>query len=375
MPRKYLTGILISVITLIIYLFFCKKEFEILHYFMPLANSFLHAKIDISGYDYLNELVASHGKSYVVYPPMPAILLVPFALIYNMSLSQVYPMIAFAALSGFFFYLFLIRLTSSKNSLSLTILLLFGTNFFMTSLIGRSWYFAHVCAVLLMAISLLFASKRNTFWSGFFLALAFLSRLPTLLAFPFLLFLIKPKLKQSLSFFVPIFVAVLLFGLYNYARFGSIFETGYSLIPGVLEEPWFKEGIFSWTYIPRNLEAILAYLPKFSNEFPFVILTSKGMALWATTPAFLMILFALKNKLTQVALVTFVLVMLPSFMHGSVGFSQFGYRFSLDAILILITGLVPAIERFPRLGYILISASIIINFYAVWLFYLGIFKP
>ncbi|MCV4933129.1 hypothetical protein OFC23_32155, partial [Escherichia coli] len=44
---------------------------------------------------------------------------------------------------------------------------------------------------------------------------------------------------------------------YNYARFGSFLDFGYSRIPGVLAEPWYNHGIFSIYYIPRQIWEML----------------------------------------------------------------------------------------------------------------------
>ena len=51
-----------------------------LDYFVPLADAFLHGQLGLAaeppsgGY---NELVPLNGRLYVVYPPMPAVVLVP----------------------------------------------------------------------------------------------------------------------------------------------------------------------------------------------------------------------------------------------------------------------------------------------------------
>ena len=50
-----------------------------LDYFVPLADAFLHGRLGlIDAPSWLNEVVpAAGGLAYVVYPPMPAILLTP----------------------------------------------------------------------------------------------------------------------------------------------------------------------------------------------------------------------------------------------------------------------------------------------------------
>ena len=60
-----------------------------------------------------------------------------------------------------------------------------------------------------------------------------------------------------------------------------------------------------------------------------------------------------------------VLVLLPDLMHGSWGFAQFGYRFILDAmpILLLLLGLAWR-ERVPLAGRAAIVYSVAITAYA-----------
>jgi hypothetical protein len=306
---------------------------------------------------------------------MPAFALIPFVLVFKLRLSQVFPQIIYASLAGVVYYLFLNKIAKPKIALTLTALLLFGTNFFMTSLIGRSWYFAHICAVLFLALALYFSVSKKPLLTGLFYIFAALSRLPVFLALPALLYFLKPQKKDWLKLFVPIALGVLIYFAYNYVRFGSIIETGYSLIPGVLAEKWFSKGIFSLWYIPRNLEAIFIYLPKIIPQFPFIKISSQGMALWLTTPALLLIVFSFKNRTSKVMLLTSILILVPSLIHGTVGFSQFGYRFSLDAILLLLVALIPAFEERPRLAIALIAISVFINLFAVLSFYLGYFKP
>lgn len=375
MKKNWTVAFFIFLLTLIVYFIFCKKTYEELHYFLPLANSILHGHIDVKCVVNLNELVNHGGKCFVVYPPAPALVLLPFTLLFGMKLSQVYPQILLSAGAGAIFYLFLTKLTKPKNALVLSLLLVFGTNFFMTSMIGRSWYFAHICAVSFLTFALYFARDKKPYLSGIFLVLAGLSRLPVFLAFPALLYLIQPKKSDYFKFLLPLICGALLFALYNFLRFESIFQTGYSLIPGVLDEPFFREGIFSIAYIPRNLEAIFISLPDFSRKFPFVVPNYASMSLFLTTPALILLFASFKNKLSRVMILTSLLVLIPSFLHGTIGFSQFGYRFSLDCILLLIVALIPALEKLPRFFYLLFVLSILINFYIVILFYFGIFSP
>ena len=60
-----------------------------------------------------------------------------------------------------------------------------------------------------------------------------------------------------------------------------------------------------------------------------------GMSLFLTTPAFLFVFAGLRDVRRSAAIAATALAaglaLLPDVTHGTVGFAQFGYRFSIDA--------------------------------------------
>ena len=373
--------LIIFLISLTVLVFFAQKSFQHMNYFVPLADAILHGRIDVSQTGAMNELVPYAGKWFVVYPPMPALAVLPFVLIWGLGFNQVIASILFAAAAIALFFILTTKFTKKIwVGLALTALFGFGTNFFYTSLIGSSWYIAHVLAVFFLICALLMSINQKPSLSGMFLSFAFLSRLPTILAFPVLLYFLlsksKTRFKTLLWFALPIVSAIIIFALYDYLRFGSITQTGYSLIPGVLQEPWYKEGIFNLSYIPRQLSVLFLAFPKITGDFPYFLPSSVGMALWITTPALLLLfLVKFKDKALKWFLLTALLVAFPSLIHGTVGFTQFGYRFSLDYILFLLLPLAFVFERLGKLWtWIFVSISIAVNLWVVILFYLKIFS-
>lgn len=381
--KKFWFFLIIFIVVLIIYILFAQKGFQNYHYFVPLANSILHGRLDVEPTPSMNELVPVNGKYYVVYPPMPAIILLPVVLFTGENLNQVWPSVFIAALAVAFFHLLAKRFTKKEwVSILLTLLFGFGTNFFLSSLIGFGWFFAHVVAVLFMILGLLAAAHQKPLLAGLGLSAAFLSRLPTILALPVFVYLILQDKKRNeyfqnlLKFFSPIFFMIIIYGLYNFYRFDNVFQTGYSLIPGVLQEPWYQKGVFDISYIPRQLEVIFLAMPKISLSFPFLMPSVRGMALWLTTPALLLIFFTrIRQKVNVYFLASALLVALPSLMHGTTGFNQFGYRFSLDFIVLL---LIPLVASFQRVGWkvaaLTLGFSLVINFWVATLFYLKEFS-
>lgn len=380
--KKISVALIVFILSLIVYLLFCQKTHQNLDYFVPLAHSFLHGRLDVQPRPELNELVLSHGKYFVVYPPAPAVILLPLVAIWGLNFNQVWASVVLAAGAMALFYL-LAREFTKKDTIALAVTALFGfgTNFFFTTLSGSSWYFAHICAVFFMVLGLFLAVRKHPLLAGVSFALMFLSRLPTFLALPVFVYLIISKNKKNrsratLEFLLPIIVAIIIFAFYNWARFGSFTQTGYSLIPGVLQEPWFQRGIFSFSYVPRQLQAIFWSFPQISTRLPFFLPSRYAMALWLTTPALILLIFVkLKDRITRWFLLSALLVAIPSLLHGTVGFTQFGYRFSLDFIVLLLVPLIFVFEKLNwRIWAIFVGLSIAINLWVAILFVLKIFS-
>ena len=101
-----------------------------------------------------------------------------------------------------------------------------------------------------------------------------------------------------------------------------------------------------------------------------------GMSLFLTTPAFLWAFAALReirrDLVVAATAAAALLALLPDLLHGTVGFQQFGYRFSIDAQPFLVAlsiggdGLAAgAWRRRPSLLFaVAIALSLAINLYA-----------
>jgi hypothetical protein len=319
------------------------------NHFVYLADAFLHGRLGVTGSGTaLQELVPRNGNFYVVYPPMPAVILMPFVAAFGTSVDQSLMSIILASLSVSVIWLML-KKTGVKGSkvLWLTALFGFGTCFWYTAAVGSSWYIEEVAAVLFLTSAIVLAFyKKNDFFVGLLLAFATLSRLPTALAFPFFLLLIyerhdswKPRFKQAAYFFIGIAIPIALYILYNVARYGTILDAGYGLIPGIQQDPYFQQGIFNIAYIPRHIYAIFFQGPIPLDSFPYFKPSWMGLGLFFTTPAFIYIFKGPWNKLSKYSAIAILCILPPLITHGTVGFTQFGYRFSLDftPFLILLT--------------------------------------
>jgi len=344
------------------------------NYFVLLAEAFSHGRIYLTeAPSWLNELIPLNGRYFVVYPPMPAIILLPFVFFFGPNFSQTLFSNFIGALNIILLFLILDKLKiGKKTQIWATILFALGTNHWFLASIGSAWYLAHLMAVffLFLAIRETLTSKRALL-VGLFLGAAFWSRLPTILAFPFFAVLLWPKKKKNfkplfkLSLGVSFFICLNF--LYNFLRFQTIFDIGYLLIPGVLNEPWAKLGLFNLQYLTRHLKIIFLKMPLFSRWPPYLKPSYEGLALWLTTPAFIFSLKAkLREKIVWASWLVIFLIALPNLTHSTVGFSQFGYRFAMDftPFLILLTAL-GIKEKIRWYHQTLIIISILINFWGV----------
>jgi 4-amino-4-deoxy-L-arabinose transferase-like glycosyltransferase len=346
------------------------------NHFVYLAESFLHGQLGVTGDGIaLAEIVPFQDNYYVVYPPMPAVLLTPFVAVFGTAFDQGLLSITLASLCVALTW-FMLKKTGTNGSKALWLAALFGfgTCFWFISSVGSAWYIEHVTAVFFLTSAIILALyKKSPVFVGLLLGFAFLSRLPVILCFPFFLLLIyrqqsawKPRVKQAALFALGLGMLVAVYELYNFGRWGVFSDLGYTLIPGLTEDPYFTNGIFSLSYIPRHVYAIFFQGPILLNDFPYFQPSWMGLGLFFTTPAFIYVFKGSWNHLSKYAALA-VLCILPVLLtHGTVGFTQFGYRFSLDFTPFLI--LLAAKGMRENLGWAeksLIILSILVNLWGV----------
>lgn len=316
---------------------------------------------------------------YVSFPPFPSVLMLPQAAISGARANDVATTVVLAALVPAAFLLYLRRLRaagltartpSDENWLS--VLLGFGTVFFFTAVQGRVWFTAHVVGVLL-AIGYAWASvdAERPILAGVCLALATATRTPMLFLAPLFLYEVwraggaRGAVVRRLALFAaPLVVIGALLALYNVARFGELAEFGHSYLEVRQQAQIERFGLFSSAYLGRNLTVALTLLPQFSSAAPFVSISGHGLALWVTTPAFLYLLWpARKGEWHRILWLTVALVAAWSLFYQNSGWVQFGYRFSLDYVVLLVTLLAVGGRRLGRFAKIVIVAGIVVNLF------------
>lgn len=353
-------------------------------YYGRLAEAFLHGRWWLlEAPSWLNELLpCGDGRFCVVYPPLPAIVTTPLALFLPTALSQVIVSRLAGGVSEGILYLALRALGVSRLvALTGCVLSAFGTTLFFSSVDGRAWYDAHAIAMPFLSAALLFAARGDAAWLvGAAIGLATLARLPEAAAAPALALLLARRSGRPVA---RTFGGVVLGGLpfaaiyvgYDLLRWGTPVDAGYGrLIEG---DVFFSHGVFSLFYIPRHLYAIFLEPPQYIDGTPFFLTFGiQGMSLFATTPAFLWVFAGLRhirrNPTIGLVALAALLALLPDITHGTVGFAQFGYRFSIDAQPFLVA-LALAGDAFGANGWrsrpswlfiVAVVASLAMNLYA-----------
>jgi hypothetical protein len=352
--RRRLLYLLLFVVAFVVYWATGEGHPTYFNYYVRLADAFLHGRLYLlENPSWLNELIPFAGGFYVVYPPLPAFIMTPLVALFGVNLNQ--------TLISLFFGGFCVAIansvardigkTQSKEGanhegtyLWATVLFGFGTIFWWLASVGSVWLIAQVIATFFMFLAIHEAfNKARPLLIGLLVGASYWCRLPTILGIFFFAGLIvsrqssekwKTKARAALPSLIKLAagagIFVLFDMLYNVVRFGTPFDAGYWLIPGVQNEPWFSQGMFSLSYIPVNLTPFLTGLPVFTLNPLSVVIPMTGLAIWFTTPAFI---FALKSKVkdpvTWWSWIAIVSIALVIFTRGLSGWG-FGYRYAVD---------------------------------------------
>lgn len=378
------------------------------NHFALLAESFVAGRLDLGSappaYAANNDFALHAGRHFVVFPPFPALLILPLVALAG-GAERVPDGLFFLFLAGIgpaVLWLSLEKLRrigqserSERENLALALLFTFGTVYFFTAVQGTVWFAAHVVGVALAAAYLYLAlDAEHPLWAGIALCLAFFTRAPLLLAGALFVFeavraaapadalcpLREPlgyaraldprRLSRSLGWFLAPVVAGLVVALvYNAARFGDPTEPGYRYLTVAWKTRIQTWGLFSYHYLGRNLAVILTSLPWVGDGAAPFRINQHGLALWLTTPLYFLLLWPKRRPKVQAALWAGAIgAALPALFYQNTGWLQFGYRFSNDFSVFLFALL--AIGGWPLrrgvLGLALIGVAI--NAFGAWTF-------
>ncbi len=357
------------------------------NHFALQAEAWLAGQVHLEGgppaYAGYNDFARFEGRWFVVFPPFPALLLVPLVWLggsatrvqdgqFFIWLAGIAPAVLFLALEK------LRRGGQSSRSVAdnvaLALLFAFGTVYFFTAEQGTVWYAAHVVGAGLTALYLLFSlDAERPVLAGTMIGLGLLTRAPLLLAAPLFVSeavrvcrrdpstsqrpagrVSSPRSCWNLdwrrllvlagSFAAPVAIALGVVLGYNALRFGNAFDFGYEHLQVAWQGRMQKWGLFHYHYLARNLGVVLTglpYLPAPGTQTgaPFQI-NGHGLALWVTSPFLLWLLWPRNKGAPHGALwLTVVAIAMPTLCYQNSGWVQFGYRFSNDYAVFLVAAL------------------------------------
>ena len=339
-----------------------------------------------------------HGRrqvthTFVSFPPGPALLMMPLIPDVDspevdlkdpkkLGLNDVKFTIVFAALNVLLMFFLLQHLTqlgastrTTRENAVLTVLFALGTNVLWCSILGQVWFTALVVGLTFTLLYILAAiDTRHPLLAGIFLAFAMATRTPLAFSFVFFAyFLFFPDgrirrknwgefLYKSVLFAVPILAVGAFLMWMNSARFENPGEFGHTyLAQGGLRRIQLY-GLFNYHFLSKNLIAAFALLPRIQPHAPYVIFSKHGMSLFLTTPPLLYLLAyrtgsrQLDRKWFWALVATTAAIAIPGLFYQNTGWSQFGFRFSVDYTPYLV--LLLALNR-RRIGVFFVALMLV----------------
>ena len=336
---------------------------------------------------------------YCPYPPMPALLLLPFVAL-SAAVKVETACRVVSVLSVLLFDACLVRLSrrlgmpawNAAPRIALNLLFAFGTVSWHNAERGGDWHLAHAVALAAMLLALreylrgdfpaagssptvggTALSGPRPWIMGAFLAAALLSRPTT--AFAGLFFALPLLRRRNLPELVKLAavpaLALFVLAAYNHVRFSSPTDFGYDrmILHGQGLAMMRQYGQFHPHFIPGN--AFWFFLappwPLADGRFPFFGFDQRGLSLFLATPAFAYAFVAFTRRrrrclVVQDALIGIFACLVPLLLYFNTGYAQFGHRFSLDYLPLLMLLVAAGMGPRPgKLAYALIAASIAIQ--------------
>ena len=328
-------------------------------HFASLARSFAHGELNFREPPdgTWADTTPHEGKYYWPLGPLPALVLLPFTFLTEAVGTTFYQGYLQPFLVGALLALVFVCARRVGYAPDDSGYLAFGFTF-ATACLGValwpwSWYFSQILTcVLLFAIIAEMIGKRRPIVLGVLCALILATRMTAALVVFWCIgeFLSDEKSRQQKlralgGLIFPCLIALGGLLLYNYARFGNIFEQGYAeqLVPKHAETAR-AAGLFSVHHLAGNIYTFLfsAPNPVMRNDgsvmlaFPFAKANPWGMSVFVTSPCFLYLLgLKFRDATARWLLGTAFLIALPIMFYYGVGYRQFGYRYALDFLPLL----------------------------------------
>jgi hypothetical protein len=337
-------------------------------HFVYLADAWLDGRSSLaeplpSTYD----LISYEGQFYVAQPPLPALMMLPLVAIRGAAgTPDILVTVILGALSVALADLTLrvmVRDLSPQRHFLLMIFFALGTVHGMLSALGTVWFTPQIAATLALWFFLLGMVWRWPLLVGCALAAVALAR-PGVLPGAILLYAgwilfdfwavtsdanshnreglvtlpydLLRLLKTGLLAAAPILLALVFLGWYNNARFASATDFGYDYINEApeLAQRRLDHGNFAAYFLPENLYTATIRPPLLEDGS--IEPDPWGMGLLLTSPVLVYAALAFPWDRQKMLLASGgMLMLLPALLYHNTGSAQFGYRFVLDALPVL----------------------------------------
>lgn len=335
---------------------------------MVLAERILQGRLDDPTFAHTVDSVALDGRYYVAVGPLQVLPYLPFVPLAPFHGVARYVVSLIPGLVAAWLALPLARAYGTRDATAYWVAAFtaFGTLLFYVSVFGDMYYLAHAESFLALELFLLeWAGRRRPAVLGALLAASFLARPTTILAcIPFGLALLwrRPAwARTAFTFGAPLGIAIVAFGVYNAARFGSPLESGYapSLLFNAALIDRRSHGVFSISQVPENVRLALLALPRLRPSLPFVVPDGYGMSMLLVSPGLLVAARAgIRPQAQRLMWAASALVAIPVLLYYGGGYVQYGFRYSLDFTPFLVVLVALAARRhFGRLERCLFIAS------------------
>jgi len=391
---------LVPLLILVIYI--TRFRFDKTHYFDLLADAFLHGRLNIIPRQHLQDLVLFNGKYYLYWPPVPAVMMMPFVALFGPNLPDA---IISSLIGAVNVWLFMKIITQLSTRFLLDIRLseiiwagLFwglGTVHFYMAANGDVWHFSQVTAQLFLLSAVYFFLQNSRWWqSGLFFALAVYTRNDLVFSGIFFLFLyfginrdqaIAKAIKPAMQFILPFMICSILNLWYNEARFGSMTDNGldHHLMSAYFKPDFMKYGFFSWHYFPHNFYTEVMHWPSIIRHDPFIREEPEGFGFIWASPFFLWLIPAIGlyvylmvtrsswrryRIICTGSLLAAIPIAITIFLIMGTGWRQFAARYTLDFQFFLLIFLLfswPYLRRIPyarQISMIMIVCAVIIQY-------------
>jgi len=356
------------------------------NYHNYLADAFLHGQVNLRLVppDTQLDLSVFNHKFYLYWPPLPAILMMPFVAAFGVYFSDTLVTVVIATLNVSLVAVLLrslnrreiTKLTAFQRSL-LVLFFAFGTVNFTIAPYGTVWFtssaFGFFFSILAYIAAILIKGNKGFFLTGLFIACAVMSRSTLIFVglWPAYYLISENWGEERNRLFSNIFLGILpilavgiLFLGYNWARFGNPLELGtsYQNMASELRKNVDIYGYFSPHYIKTNFYYQYLYYP-----FPETAETLMGGSLFLLSPVFFAAFIGLakgKPRLSMFFLfLTIFIIDIPILLNFGTGWFQFGPRYTLDFTVPLLVLTAIGVQSFPNWLLIILSLISAAHFY------------